>query len=421
MTAPSEEIFRRVALERLSSPEQLDRLITLTPPLGWMALVAIVVLMSAVVAWGFFGRVPTRVEGSGILVSRGGQVFDAMAPASGTVATVQPIGAVVRQGSIVATLADARVRQDLEHAQTVLHEQEQQLAELNARFDREIAAHRRVDAQQREILGDIISSAEQRHAFYASELLGDEPVAARGYLTRRYVQETRQLMESAAQEGKRASNDLLRITAEELDQTDRRDQEVWRQQEVVNAARRAVEELQIRFDEDTRIVSPIAGHVTEIKTDVGAVVAPGKPIVSIEKAGSGLELMLYIPPEQGKKVTPGMEVRIAPATVRKEELGTLRGRVLEISEFPISPAGMQAVLGNPKLVKLFSEQGAPYAARVRLFRDAASPSGYRWSTGHGPPVALSAGTTASGEVTVRSQAPITLVLPLLREKTGIGG
>jgi HlyD family secretion protein len=420
MAAPSEKIFRHVALERLSSPEQLDRLITLTSPIGWAALLAIAALLAAIVAWGIFGTVATRVQGAGILVGRGGQVFDAMAPASGTLASVAAIGLAVKKGDVVAALDDAQAEQDLRHAQNLLREQEQQLKDLGARFDREIAARREVDAQQRENLSDIITSAEQRRAFYASELNSDQPIVAKGFITRRFVQETRQLMETAEQDGRRARNDQLQLAARELDQTDRRDAEVWHQEEAVNAAHRTVEELTIRRDRNTRIVSPIAGHVTEIKATVGTVVAPGRPVVSIAKGGRGLQLMLYIPPEQGKQVTRGMEVRVEPATVKKEEFGSLTGHVRAISEFPISPEGMLAVLGNPELVKLFSVAGAPYAVRVALLPDAASPSGYQWSTGKGPQLALSAGTTASAEVTVRTQAPIALVLPLLRRQTGIG-
>jgi HlyD family secretion protein len=418
MVTPSDRIFRQVALERLSSPEQLDRLITVASPLGWTALLAIVVVLSAIVVWGIFGRVATRVEGSGILVSRGGQLFDAKAPAAGTLASVVPIGATVKSGDIVATLDDTAIKQSLQHAQNVLHEQEQELVELNARFEREIAARKKVDGQQRDTLTAAIQSAEQRRAFYGAEYTGEESMAAKGFLTRRSVQETRQLMETAEQDAQRARNDLLRIAAEELDQTGRRDQEVWRQQQAINTAHRALEELQIRLEQNTRIVSPIAGHVTEIKAAVGTVVSPGHPVISIEQGGEGLQLMLYIPPEQGKKVAPRMEVRIAPATVNKEEFGTLTGHVRDISEFPISPEGMLAILGNQDLVKLFSAQGAPYAARVDLVADIASPSGYQWSTGTGPSVALSAGTTATGEVTVRTQPPIALVLPLLRKKTG---
>jgi HlyD family secretion protein len=421
MRVPSEKIFRQIALERLSSPEQLDRLITLTSPAGWAALGAIAVLQAGIVGWGVFGSVPTRVEGAGILVTRGGMVFDAMAPAAGSLATMAAIGTSVHKGDVVATLDDVQARQDLEHARNVLYEQQQQLDQLSARFDREIAARRKVDEQQRENLSDMIRSAEQRHEFYSEQLKSDKTIVASGFITRRFVEETRQQMDTAEQEGQRARSDLLRIDAEELDESGRRDQEVWHQQGAVNAARRTVEELTIRLESNTRIVSPIAGHVTEAKASVGTVVAPGKPVLSIETAGQGLELVLYIPPEQGKKVAPEMEVRIEPATTKKEEFGTLIGRVLDISEFPISPEGMLAVLQNQQLATAFSARGAPFAARVGLVPDAANPSGYAWSAGRGPPVALSAGTTASAEVTVRTQAPVALVLPLLRQRTGIGG
>lgn len=419
--AASESIFRKVALDRLSSPEQLDRVITIASPIGWSALSAIVMLSLAIIAWGIFGIVPTRVEGSGILVSRGGQVFDAMAPATGIVASVAAIGTDVKKGDVVATLEDRQLDQDLLHANNILREQEQELAQVTARYGREIEARRRVNAQQRENLANIIASAQQRHVFYADLLRGDEQAMTGGFLTRRFVEATRQQMEQAEQDERRARNDLLRIDADELDFADRRDQEVSRQQEAVNTARRTVEELTTRLERSTRIVSPIAGHVTEVKATVGTFVAPGKAVLSIETAGEGLELVLYIPADQGKKITPGMIVQIAPATVKKEEFGTLQGKILEISEFPVSSEGMLAVLQNAQLVTRFSAQGAPYAARVKLVPDNTTPSGYAWSGGHGPPVALSSGTTATAEVTVHTQAPITLVLPLLRQRTGIGG
>jgi HlyD family secretion protein len=419
MAASSEEIFRKVALERLSSPEQLDRLITLSRPIDWAAVAALAALLAAIVAWSIFGSVPTRVEGAGILVARGGQVIDAMAPAGGVLASVDAVGTQVAKGDVVATLDNTQGDQDLAHARTVLQEQEQQLQELAARLDRELAVRQAADAQQRANLNTAISDAKQRVAFYANELANEEALAAKGLLTRRFVQGTRQQVEEAAQAEQQANNDLLRLNAEELDQRGKRDQDVWTQQQAVNAARRALEELTIRVDRSTRIVSPIAGHVTEVKASAGTVVAEGKSILSIETAGQGLELMLYIPPDQGKKVTPGMEVRVSPTTIRKEEFGTMLGHVVDVSEFPISPEGMLAVLQNPQLATRFSEQGAPYAARVALVPAAGTPSGYAWAAGKGPPVKLSGGTVATAEVTVHSQAPITLVLPLFREHLGM--
>jgi HlyD family secretion protein len=420
MAAETTTIFRKVALERLSSPDQLDHLITLTSPLGWAALVALFVLLAVIVGWGFFGSIPTRVDGAGILVTRGGQVFDAMVPASGTLVKTAPIGTTVARGDIVAQLDDVRAEQDLQHARNILSEQEQQLAQLIERYDQEISARERVDVQQRENLQEIIRTAEQRRTFYASALRDEEPVAAKGFITRRFVQETRQQRDMAEHDGRRAHNDLLRIDSEELDHRGRRDADVWRQQQAVNAARRSLEELSIRFERDTRVVSPIAGHVTEIKAAAGTVVAVGKPILSIETAGEGLELVVYVPPDQGKKIVPGMEVRIEPATIKKEEFGTLLGRVLTVAEFPASTEGMLAVLQNQQLVTRFSARGAPYETRVALIPDPVSSSGYAWTSGKGPPIALSSGTTATAEVTVREQAPVSFLLPLLRAQLGMG-
>jgi HlyD family secretion protein len=412
--AASDEIFRKVALERLSSPEHLDRLITLTSPMGWIALATIGVLLTAIVAWGFVGSIPTRVQGVGILVSRGGHVFDAMAPAAGTLITVAGIGRKVAKGDIVATFDDTQAREDLLHAENVLQEQESDLSQLIARYDAEIAAHKRVDAQQRQNFEEIIGDAKQRRTFYENALNKETPVAANGFLTQRFMQETRQRMEAAVQDEQKARSSMLQLDAEKLALKDRRDQDIYHQHEAVNAARRTVEALKIRNQRTLRSISPVDGHVTEIKAGIGTVVAAGRPIVSIETGGKGLELVLYIPPSEGKKVAPGMPVRIELSTFKKEEFGTLKGRVLSISDFPVSAEGMNAILQNSELVKRFSARGAPYLAHVSLITDSSTASGYAWSAGRGPTATLSSGTTADAEVTVRRQTLVTLVLPLLR-------
>ncbi len=92
MATSTERIFRKVALERLSSPEQLDQLVPLTSPIGWTAVIAIAAILAAAIGWSIFGSLPTAVPGSGILVSRGGHVFDAMSPVSGTLITVADLG-----------------------------------------------------------------------------------------------------------------------------------------------------------------------------------------------------------------------------------------------------------------------------------------------------------------------------------------
>jgi HlyD family secretion protein len=147
----------------------------------------------------------------------------------------------------------------------------------------------------------------------------------------------------------------------------------------------------------------------------------GTPVIQIETEGETLEAVIYMPPDRGKNVKPGMEVRVEPTTIKREEYGSLVGRVITISEFPVTPQGMAAILHNDALVSRFSRDGAPYATRVRLENNPATMSGFRWSSGTGPPLRLSSGTLARAEVTTREQPPIDLVIPVIRRLTGIGG
>jgi hypothetical protein len=67
-------VFRKVALDRLSSPEQLDQLVQVTPPQGWVALGILAGLLLAVVLWGWFGSISVEITAAGILQLRESRV-----------------------------------------------------------------------------------------------------------------------------------------------------------------------------------------------------------------------------------------------------------------------------------------------------------------------------------------------------------
>src|SRR5258708_13970800 len=55
------------------------------------------------------------------------------------------------------------------------------------------------------------------------------------------------------------------------------------------------------------------------------------PICLIEIAGQVLEATIYMPSDRGKTIRPGMEVRVEPATIKREEYGAIVGKVVAIS------------------------------------------------------------------------------------------
>jgi HlyD family secretion protein len=353
-------------------------------------------------------------------VTRGGSVFDAMAPGAGNVVAIKVTpGALVQKGDVLATLTQPAARQTLEHAKATVVELKDEEARLARQFAAEAEAQNANLDRQRVALRGVIEAAKQRVAYYSATLEAYADLSRSGYITKQRVQENVQGKQQAEQDIKRSESELAKLDGDALEQADRRRDELMKAQLRISEAERKASEVEAQLSDTSSVLAPVAGRVTELKVSEGAVVAAGGPIASIQSGEQGLELVLYVPPEHGKKVKPGMKVRIEPATVRKEEWGTLLGEVEQISDFPATAEGMRSILQNAELVRQFTQSGPPYAARVRLKTVQGRPGHYRWSSGEGPPILITAGTLASASVTVRETRPITLVIPLLKEMSGL--
>jgi HlyD family secretion protein len=414
------QLFRATALERLSSPEQLDRLVTITGPRTWLALAALCFLVASAVAWGVFGSVPRRVAGHGILVPLGGSVYDATAAGTGNIVSIKVApGATVDKGEAIAELTQPAARQMLDHARALVADLKEEHARLAAQYAAEDAAHKASLERRRMALAAVVEAARQRVAYNDQMLASLGTLARAGDVTRQRVQETTQARQQAEQELKRAESDLVQLESEGMEAANRRRDELTRAQMRVNDADRKRRELEVQFEATSSVLAPVDGRVTEIKVAAGAVVNPGMPIASIQSGDQGLELVLYVPPRHGKEVKPGMTAHVEPATLPKEEYGTVLGEVVSVSEFPATREGMQAMLQNAELVRQFTAEGPPYAARVRLVRAEGGESPFVWSSGKAPGVAITAGTLANATVTVSQDVPIALVIPLLKKMTGL--
>jgi multidrug resistance efflux pump len=99
--------FDKPAVEKLSSPEQLDQLMRVTSPRGWMAVAALTLLLGSIGAWMVFGSLPTTVTGQAILL-RKGSVHHISAQESGMVTQVL----VKYYDKVEANQVVARVRTD---------------------------------------------------------------------------------------------------------------------------------------------------------------------------------------------------------------------------------------------------------------------------------------------------------------------
>ena len=422
MTTTPQRTFRAAALDRAASPEQFDHLVVITKPSDWIWAAVICLLLVAAIVWGIVGRIPTRVSGEGILISNGDRVVDAVSAAAGRLASVSvTVGEHVVKGQPIARIVQTDIEQKHSEAVAVLGEKQREYAVLAARVQSELVVKGQNFAKLEEALNQVIKATNQRIEYLQVDVRNLEDLLAKGYTTRKNVSDRREELTSAQQRLDDTHNQILKLRADKTDLETQRDRELRQAEFAINEAQRQVSATEESLSQNTQVISPIEGRVVEVKISTGSVLAVGTAVVEIESEGNKLEAVIYLPPDQGKRIKPGMQVQLEPSTVKREEFGMMLGTVETVSDFPMTPQGMAAVLHNETLVTRFSHDGAPYAAKVVLEQDASTATGYRWAVGNGPNLRLTSGTLTRAEITTRHQRPLDLIIPLIRHLTGIDG
>jgi HlyD family secretion protein len=411
-------IFRKVALERLSSPEQLDQMVQVTDPKGWLALAGIGALLLAAIGWGIFGSIPTTSQGDGILLRQGG-ISDLVSNAAGQVQEVLVgVGDVIEKGQPVARIQqDVLLRQiaDDRSKQGVLRSQ---YAEAVRIANQQKQLRSRDLAQQRANLERSIESLEKDVALLRERLDVQQALLNDGLITKETFLTTQQSLNAKRDQLAQSRLDLNGLDLKRIEADQQLDQQLQARQTAIHDLELEIGELNAKLGENVNILSPYSGRVLEVLANRGDVVNPGTAILSVEVLSETLQAVLFVPASTGKKVQPGMTVRLSPSTVKREEYGSLLGKVTWVAEFPSTSRGMIRLLGNEALVTKLMEQGPPIQVNVALTRDPATPTGYRWSSSHGPNLKISSGTLASGDIVVQEDRPIRLIIPKVREATG---
>ncbi|MEA5551023.1 NHLP bacteriocin system secretion protein [Anabaena cylindrica UHCC 0172] len=476
-----EHIFRKKSLERLSSPEQLDRVVQVVKPQDWLPLGMLGLLVSLGLLWSVLGRLPMTVTGQGVLINPR-RILQFQSPISGQLKSLNiRDGQCVKKDEVLASVDPSEERQQLQQRQGKLTQLRQQNLETRlvriqrTSLEKDAIASQRASLQQqlqnsqsltpilqkqglvaiqqqRTSLQQQLRDSQQLAPIFATRLQNRQQLIQVGAISQDTLlqaeQEYRQSLQSITniqsqlqqlqlqevetqQKHLNNLNEITKFQAEleelatrnkrleqdNLENTQTRDKEL---QDV----QREIAQLEQRVADNSQIKSPQTGCIVEITAAAGQVVEPGTRLGTMQmtdQKNEGLESgVVYFAVADGKQIQPGMKILVTPDTIKRERFGSIVGEVVAVSPLPITREGATSVVGNSEVVnKLIGSEGSKIEIMAKLNLNPSTVSGYQWSSSNGPNTKLTLGTTVTAKVTVEETAPITFLLPILREWSGI--
>lgn len=378
-------------------------------------LAVVALCFTVLIAWGFFGSLVSSVSGPGVLLLSGG-ARPVLAQASGTVTQLNVImGAPVRRGQVIGQLHNAEMifqmrKLELDYAQlcresealtagseemtklrlSLERQREAALSSLTEKYDHSFSRSKKL-TQSYQTLKDMgaVSMAD-----YFSTL--DNMLNTEAQLLSNHIQ----VMLSSAQ-------------MRELD---------WEQRQNLISLenRRMLKSLELElarklFREAFWLAADLDGHILELFKSEGDFVRQGDSVALVSSDESlGFYLAGFLPVDSGKKISAGMSVYFAPASVRPDEYGYILGVVREVSAAPISPLAVEAETHNPSLAETICGGGAVIRVVVELLPDEATVSGLRWTSRAGAPLQLSNGMLGTLSINTEYRRPASYVIPYAR-------
>lgn len=356
------DIFRKSALDKIASLDQLDQSMTVIKPASVLTAVCVALVIGVALFWGFMGSVPEVVKGNGVFVNSE-NIFSEKYGSQGTIKNVfVRRGDTVESGQVIARVE----RQDL--------------------LDQIKNNEKKLDGLIK--MKQLVVESNKHGSFSAGALRN---LYERGLITQQEYYNSRQ-------------------TEVNLDGQ-------------ITEAKQQLAISRENYETATQVVSDYSGTVIEVPVRKGDYVQAGTTIIVVqtEARNNTVEALLYFQATDGKKIEPGMKIGLIPSTVKQEEYGYILGIVRDVSEFPVSDAYLSSRLQNSALANSFHEIKNPIEVTVSLMPDFENYSGYKWSSSKGPRQKIGAGYMCSATVTTSRKRPVDLIVPALKKKLwGIG-
>ena len=431
-----------------SSFDQLDRLVRVTTVHGWLYLTTLFTVCIAAVAFAVLYHVPTKVNGEGILLINRDALSRVRARATGRLISLRvKLGDAVTPGETIGEISQNELQDAIREGELKLKDAEHENLEFTRHEQEEHDTQTESIDRVRRAIHESQATARVKLTLAESIAIGDDRLRARKYLGNIELLESREKLFQIKDEINKATSRLAELDLE------------WAKGE--NSRRHAqlerkvkIQQLQTRLELDraklirtSQVVCQVYGHVVQVLSAIGELVQEGSPVVLLDCPKSerpadddaaNYESIVFVPAGEGKKIDLDDRVEVSPATIKREEHGFIRGRVVGLWEMPATKLAMEAALEHPDLADAFVKRYAPGGLlRVHVKLDerrhlggsgtgavrASGPDANRgnrflWSSPSGDEQPLKTGTMCQAAIVVERRRLIQLILPWLKKVAG---
>ena len=112
MTKENNLLFSREALDKLRSPDRLDKMVSVTSPTGWALLAAVAIFIGSILLWAVFGSFTVAVEGMGLIMDAAGTVNVSHISGGKIVHFYAKYGMPIAKGDLIAQVEQAEKSMD---------------------------------------------------------------------------------------------------------------------------------------------------------------------------------------------------------------------------------------------------------------------------------------------------------------------
>lgn len=444
----AKDIYRKSLLERMSSPDQLDKMIVITSPTFWLALLGGAVIVIVALIWSIFGRLPVNLEATGMYLPDQ-TAFTLASDTAGIVSSVEvQVGEQVKVGDVLLTLSDEAVQKELD---ALLERRDKVEAVTLSSINDEATADNRELINIKTQMGYTGSEGSKNSAMlsqYQSELSALSPQvdaakkkmddAKNAYYNAMKTSPQDQINLTILQSEysnasseynalySQASNleaNILSIEAQQkaadvgaAEQNSNYEQQFkTTRAAILDGINAEIEKYELSMEKN-KVRASVSGQVTDVKAGVGSAVGQGAEIATIRQISGEDQIICYIPLNSGKKVEQGMKVIVTPTTVKRQEYGHMEAEVIRVDEYITSASSIRATLGDETLTQAFTQNGPLIAVTCRLRTDETTASGYWWSNKKGRELTIQEGTMVTADIITEDKAPISMLIPYVKEK-----